>query len=169
MNDYHYQFSGSDVVGSLSQSKNLNAAVKTFLKKQGKAGDPGVKFAKELRDILQRPDRNFAIDFVERAGARFGPHLLAIGAYAHAPVIEDLASKIVEAFADDFNSTYAVRGDELEFKDEEKFREIANKALGMIDESLRAQGFDGSHFMRAIAMNAVFEAPVLRELEGSFR
>jgi hypothetical protein len=158
-----FSFSSEDVVGTLKKSANINSAIKNFLKRQAaQGGESSARFAKDLRDVLLSKQEAGALTFVDRNVEKFSPHLLAIGAYAHAELVDKVAGKIVTKYADDFNSTYTSNGEEIKVSNQTKFNSIMKNAASEIGADLEESGFADSQFLRAIVLNAIFEPPVLK-------
>jgi len=158
-----FSFSSEDVVGTLKKSPNINSAIKNFLKRQAaQGGESSARFAKDLRDKILSKQDSSALLFVDKNVEKFAPHLLAIGAYAHAELVDSVAGKIVTKYADDFNATYSSNGEEVTITNQDKFNTIMTNAASEIDADLKTGGFEDSQFLRAIVLNAIFEQPVLK-------
>jgi hypothetical protein len=158
-----FSFSSQDVVETLKKSSNINSAIKNFLKRQAaQGGESSARFAKDLRDVLLAKQDTGALLFIDKNSEKFSPHLLAIGAYAHAELVDKIAGKIVTKYADDFNTTYSSNGEEVKVSNQTKFNSIMKNAASEIGADLEESGFAESQFLRAIVLNAIFEPPVLR-------
>ena len=157
-------FTTDDAVTTLRQAENLNAALKHFLKREVRRGEPAERFVKDLRPLLLGSDPTRAGGYLERKRPQFDPHLIGIGGYAHSDLVTAVAGQVVERYADDFNATYRSDGSTITVSDQSRFDEIVNAANKVIDETLVARGFGASSFMKNVLLAAIFEQPVLRYL-----
>ncbi len=158
-----FDFSRSDcptIVACFRRAPNINAAMKSFLKREVKKGDGAERFVKDLREALLSENEDRAVAFVERKLEPFEAHLVALGGYLHAQFVTEVAGAIVEKFADEFNASYEVRGDELALRNEKRFHEIVREVLESIQGHIEAHGLS-SYFMTCVLLNAIFDRPVL--------
>jgi len=160
-----FDYTIADVVRTLRMAKNLNSAVKHFLKHEIKPGDSAGKFAKELRDVVLS-NNDLAIEsFFKRYLPQYERHLLAIGGYAHWDFIGKLVEEIGESYADAFNQTYAVSESEFTMKNEKEFSCIAKQAVERVVAELKAREFGDSMFMKNIVLSSLFEPKVLERVQ----
>jgi len=159
-----FSFTTDDIVASLKRSDNLNAALKHFLKREVRRGDPAERFVKDLREVFAAKESTRALAFIEKKRPAFDSHLVAIGGYAHGDIVMGLASEIVEKYADSFNATYTVVGEDLEVKDGAGFDRIVAEAIAIVTARLTDAGFGDSPFMQSVVLATVFDRPVLRYL-----
>ncbi len=152
----------ADAVNCLKKANNLNAAVKHFLKREVRSGDPSEKFAKELREIIERDNSEATKRFFDKHIPRFERQLFAIGGYAHWDFIGALIERIGTKHADQFNATYAVNGESIEISDQAKFDSIAKLAISDVDHELANKGFPDSKFLKNVILSTLFEPAVLR-------
>lgn len=157
-----------DITTCLLKAPNINAAVKNFLKREVKKGDPAEKFAKNLKDILTSSDEKRSLQFISEAMPKFVNHLYSVACYAYFDVVGKLASSVVEKYADDFNATFEVNDGKLSYKDEAKFKKIADEALAILRTGLKENGFGDSPFMKNVTMLSIFERPVIEVLAKKF-
>lgn len=154
----------ADAVNCLKEAKNLNSAVKHFLKKELRPGDPAEKFAKELRDVIERGDNTQIKKFFERHMPKFERQLFAIGGYAHWDFIGAAIERIGAKFADQFNTTYSSSESGVSINDKNRFNSIAKEALQAVDQELSTNGFEKSSFMKNIMLSSLFEPAVLEHV-----
>lgn len=159
-----FSFTTDDIVESLKRSENLNAALKHFLKREVRRGDPAERFVKDLRDVFTAKDPSRALGFIEKKRPAFDSHLVAIGGYAHGEIVMGIANAIVEKYADRFNATYTVVGEDIEVKDTAGFDTIVGEAIALVTARLTEAGFGDSPFMQSVVLATVFDRPVLRYL-----
>jgi len=157
-------FTTDDAITTLRQAENLNAALKHFLKREVRRGDPADRFVKDLKPLLLGADLTRAGGYLERKRPQFDPHLIGIGGYAHSDLVTAVAGQIVEKYADDFNATYQSNGSTITVSNQAKFDEIVGAANKVIDETLVTRGLGASSFMKNVLLAAIFEQPVLRYL-----
>jgi hypothetical protein len=159
-----FSFTTDDIVESLKRSANLNAALKHFLKREVRRGDLAERFVKDLREVFAAKDPTRALGFIEKKRPAFDSHLVAIGGYAHGEIVMAIANEIVEKYADSFNATYAVVGEDIEVRDSAGFDKIVGEAVAIVTARLTAAGFRDSPFMQGVVLATVFDRPVLRYL-----
>ena len=157
-------FSNEDVLAVFGAADNLNSALKHFLKKEIRPGDPNGRFIKDLRAVVASGNTKRLADVVAAARPKFDGALLGVAGYAHSEMVMGVISKVVEKYADSFNLTYVVQEDEIELKDKTKFCEIATAGLALIDGTLKETKMSGLPFLRATIVAAVFERPVLARM-----
>jgi len=161
-----YDFNAAQVVDALSKASNINAAVKSYLKRQASSqGAEAARFAKTLREVLQSGNSERATSFIAKHLEVQRGALLSVGACAHAEVIESVTAKVIEKYADDFNMTYELDGEEIKVTKPKEFEKISQQAIAMIDAHLKEQDLAGSSFVKAIAVSALFDGKVLKELD----
>ncbi len=150
-----------DIYDVLVKAPNINSAVKNFLKKEAKKGQPSEKFAKSLRDAFGSKNEERAKRFIDDSMTPHMSYIYSITCYAYFEFVSKLAEAIVNKFADDFNSTFEIVDEKVNFKDEKKFKTISEQALKIINENLNEFGFTDSNFMKNVALISVFERPVI--------
>jgi len=159
-----FSFTTEDVVGSLKRAGNINSALKHFLKREVRRGDPAERFVKDLREVMLGKDDTRALSFIDKKRPGFDSHLIAIGSYAHSEMVMNLANEIVEKYADKFNATYEVQDDDIALKDKKGFETIMKEVTEIISTNLKGAGFGESVFMRSVVFSTVFDRPVLKYL-----
>ncbi len=160
--------SATDIHNCLRKATNINAAVKNFLKREVKKGDPSEKCAKTLKDIFGSQDQARSLDFVATSMPKFLNHLYSIACYAYFEPIGKLASSVVEKYADDFNATFEVQNNILAYKNEGEFKRISDEALSILRSGLKDMGFDDSPFMKNVTLLSIFERPVIEVIAERF-
>ncbi len=160
-------FTTDDAVTVLKKSQNLNSALKNFLKREIKAGDPAGRFIKDLKDLSDRTQTEPLKKYLDNSRPHFDGHLLAIGRYAHVDAVNSIVGQIVDRFAEDFNATYEIEesgGSEaqgIKVKDANKFKSIVDQAFKLIDDQQGVAGYSQSTFFKNLVLLSVFEKPVL--------
>jgi hypothetical protein len=153
-----------EVQESFAAAKNLNAALKNLLKKEGSATPDIVGFAKDFRAAVASGKSTQRDLFIERH--YLGKEWYFIGAirYAFPELIESTVGGVVEKYADDFNSTY-LRGDEgIVVKDAARFEKIVKEVSGIVRADLKAAEVPANNFMQNAVLAAIFEFDVLQEV-----
>lgn len=162
----------NDVFKTLAASANINAAIKGLLKRQQNPDPTGVRFMKDLKAAFSAPRGAAAEALIAKSLPRFAPYLIALGAHAHADIVERVSGPIIEEYADAFNATYqATPGgvpsstSSVSVSDEKNFSRIMKAAITRIEAEL--VGVDNSSeatpsaFMRAVLISAIFEPGVI--------
>ena len=154
-------FTAQDTVAVLKKSGNLNAALKNFLKKELKAGDPASRFVKDLRELVDSPNTARLELYIQNSKDKFPAHLIGIGRYAHLEASGKIVETIIEKYAEDFNKTYEEIGETIKVTDKKKFDEIVKQALTTIDTGAKECGFADSAYFKNIVLQSTFNPPVL--------
>ena len=154
-------FTTQDAVTVLKKSENLNAALKNFLKREIKNGDPAGRFVKDLRELGESSNTTRLESYIDRSRAKFELQLIAIGAHAHSQIVENIAGKVTEKYAEAFNETYTLGEDKIEVTDKKNFDQIVKQAFELIDADLKASGSADSPYMKNSVLLAIFDKRVL--------
>ena len=162
-----FSFTTEDVVGSLKRAGNINSALKNFLKREVRRGDPAERFVKDLREAMLGKDEARAFQYIDKKRPGFDSHLIAIGSYAHSEMVMTLANQIVEQYADRFNATYEIQSDDIAVKNKKEFDAIMQEVSGIVSKNLKDKGFGESVFMQSVVFSTVFDRPVLKYLVES--
>lgn len=158
-----------DIYEALDKAPNVNAAIKNFLKREGKKGDPSERFAKGLRQVFSTNNEVLRKKFINDTMPQHLNYFYSVACYAYFEFVSKLAENIVNQYADDFNNTFEIVENKLNFKDRAKFDAISAQALDMMDAELKELNFSGSQFMRNVALISVFEQPVIEILAPKFQ
>ena len=161
-------YTNKEIVDCFLSAKNPNSAVKTFLKKEVKKGDQAGKFAKTFRSVLTSADtqkESRVGGFVEKYLPDYEMHFISIASYAHPEIVENVANEIIDQFAEEFNETYEMDGDDLKVKDKTNFDRIGKQSLGIIDSKLTEHGFGSNAFLKNVVMVSIFDYKVLEVVE----
>ncbi len=160
-----FEFDANDVVTSLRKAKNINSAIKNFLKKEMRAGVEGERFVKDLRDRLLSSNVERAKSFVEPQLPRYAAHLLGIGRYAFSEMVLPVSEEIVDKYADSFNASYVKENGEVVIKDEKTFTAIVKATLERAEQQLTSSGIEATPFMKSLFMVGIFEEEVLKKIK----
>jgi hypothetical protein len=161
-----YEFNTEQVFAAFNKAPNINAAIKNYLKRWAtNQGPEAARFAKDLREVMTGRAPEAAKALIDKNLSKRRDTLLAIGACAHAELIDQVTAAIIEQYADDFNATYSAAGESITVNKERDFEAIVEKALAQIEKLLAAQELPDSKFLKAIAVSAIFEPAVLKEMD----
>lgn len=161
-----YNFDASDVVDAFKRAKNLNAAVKAFLKNQGNNQDPkNIRFAKDLRETVQSSNFERVSSFVMTHFSAHRDTLISVAACAHAELITSIIGGVADKYSDEFNATYELTADGIDVKEEKDFEKIAAEAIKIIENDLKDQGWTNPTFLKAVVLNQLFDRSVYEELD----
>ncbi len=153
-----------EVTVALTSAKNLNAALKSFLKREGTQTPQVATFAKEFRGVVTSGRPEPVRVFIEQNYEKRPMYFLGVARYAYPELIEAVVGKIIEQHAETFNSTYERAEQGIKVTDAKAFGAIVKSVSQMIDEGLKASGAPASNFMRNAIMASVFEPDVLTEV-----
>jgi len=153
-----------EVQAAFHAAKNANAAVKTFLKREARVGDPSERFAKDFR-VAAASGKEAPINaFIEKNYPKHEVYFLALARYAHGEFIGTTVEKIFDKYAEEFNTTYE-RGDgAITVTNDARFKEIVLDVAGIVEKELSAAGLPTSNFMKKAVLICVFDPEVLKEV-----
>ena len=153
-----------EVTTALTSAKNLNSALKSFLKREGTQTPQVAVFAKEFRVVVSSGRPEPVRLFIEQNYDKRPMYFLGLARYAYADLVETIVGKIIEQYADTFNTTYERAEQGIKVTDAKTFAVIVQSASQMIDDGLATSGAPTSNFMRNAIMASVFEPDVLTEV-----
>lgn len=159
----------SEIVEVLSAAKNLNAALKNLIKREGDSNPEVVSFAKDLRARISGSHTSNIESFVEKSLERKRQgFFLGLARYAFADVIDPVVEDVIDRFADTFNTTYERTDTGVVVKLPEQFKEIVDEVARITDEALKAAEIPANSYSRTTMFATVFEADVLEEVQKNF-
>ncbi|MEN9845676.1 MAG: hypothetical protein RIS36_823 [Pseudomonadota bacterium] len=153
-----------EVTTALAGAKNLNSALKTFLKREGTQTPQLATFAKEFRGVVSGGRPEPVRLFIEENYEKRPMYFLGLARYAYPELIETVVGRIIEQHADTFNTTYERAEQGIKVTDAQAFDSIVKSVAQMIDEGLTSSNVPASNFMRNAIMASVFEPDVLTEV-----
>jgi hypothetical protein len=153
-----------EVTVALTSAKNLNAALKSFLKREGTQTPQVATFAKEFRGVVTSGRPEPVRVFIEQNYDKRPMYFLGVARYAYPELIEAVVGKIIAQHAETFNTTYERADQGIKVTDAKAFGAIVKSVSQMIDEGLKSSGAPTSNFMRNAIMASVFEPDVLTEV-----
>jgi hypothetical protein len=163
-------YSTEEVIQAFESAENLNAALKSFLKREASAGAHIEPFAKAFRHAVKNGRAGAIGAFVEANHARHAALFLGVARYAFARPIEAVAGSIIDTFAEEFNATYtdgpSNQGEPapLIITNPDRFAGITSEVLLQIDSGLTGAGVTPNNFFRNVVLTAIFEPRVLTEV-----
>ena len=153
-----------EVTIALTGAKNLNSALKSFLKREGTQTPQVASFAKEFRGAVSSGRPEPVRLFIEANYEKRPMYFLGLARYAYPELIESVVGQIIEQHADTFNSTYERAEQGIKVTDAKAFGSIVKSVAQMIDDGLKTSNVPASNFMRNAVMASVFEPDVLTEV-----
>lgn len=153
-----------EVTAALTSAKNLNAALKSFLKREGTQTPQVASFAKEFRGVVSSGRPEPVRVFIEQNFEKRPMYFLGVARYAYPELIEGIVGGIIEKHAEAFNKTYQRAEQGITVTDAKGFGAIVKSVTSIIDDGLNAAGAPTSNFMRNAIMASVFEPDVLTEV-----
>jgi hypothetical protein len=153
-----------EVESAFASASNLNAALKTFLKREGRGGPQIASFAKDFRNAVGTGRPAAVKFFIEQNYPKREVLFVGLIRYVFPEAVESVVTKIFDVYAEKFNATYSKSEDGLTVTDPAQFKEIAKAVVGLIEEGLRGAELPVSNFMRNSLLVCVFESDVLQEV-----
>jgi len=149
---------------SFKAAKNLNAALKTLLKRESKNGDPIEGFVKDFRPLVQSENEEKIKGFIEKNFAKREMYFYALARYAYPEFYTSVIEKIFNTYAEEFNATYKKVEQGIEVTNKPEFAKIVKTVGKLIDEQLKESEMPVTNFFKKSVMVCVFEADVLKEV-----
>jgi hypothetical protein len=153
-----------EVQEAFAAAKNLNAALKNLLKREGSATPEVVGFAKDFRAAAGAGKSAPRDLFIERHFPAKELYFMGAIRYAFPELIESTVGTVIEKYADDFNSTYSRSDDGVVVKDAARFKKIVKEVQEIIKSDLKAAEVPANNFMQNAVLAAIFEVDVLSEV-----
>lgn len=154
-------YSVSDVLAALDGAKNVNSALKKFLKNEVRSDPKSERFIKDLKIVLASKDSARRENFIGKSVPVFEPHLFVLTRYAYAAETGAVADEITTRFAEEFNATYELGEDGFKFRDEKAFTRIVKDVMNLIEDGLKKQGVPLSGFSKNVMLHHIFDREVL--------
>ncbi len=159
-----YPYSEEEALQCLISAPNLNAAAKRFLKNEGASGDDNIRFGKAFRNAAKNPKEKQLREFVQKALPKYEQQLFLIVKYAYDEAFTEIVEQIFERYAEQFNDTYEIDGEQISLTDEARFHEISQKAIAEIDELIETRPTPNNNCMRNAVCITLFEPLVLKQI-----
>lgn len=159
-----FTYTYPEIAASLTRAKNLNAAIKKFIKHEGRAGGDTVKFAKEVKATFVDRRAAGGEKLFERYLPKYENHLLLLAAYAHADFVQKTVNQIIDQYADAFNSTYERSEQGVNVTNQAEFSRIVKASFEIINAELKAYEFADCPFMKNVVMISIFDMNVIPEV-----
>ncbi len=154
---------GSDVQEAFGRAKNLNAALKNFIKRESRSGDQVVTFAKEFRAAVGT-GREIAVSaFIEKNYPKKEVYFLGVARYAFPELVESCVGRIIDKYAEAFNQTYERQEQGIAVKDAKTFCAIVREVHQMVKADIQAAELPVNGFLENALLSSVFEIDVLTE------
>lgn len=153
-----------EIAEALIAAKNINAAAKSFLKREVAKGSPGEKFVKSARRVLSQNDSVDGVkEFLEKNLEKNEPYIMGLVAKAYSTEIDPIVAQVFDKYADDFNETYSVTNGDFSYEDEGKFKEIVAACDRLIMDALKEAELPTSTFMKLVLYQVIFDDNVRPE------
>jgi len=154
----------SDAQETFSRAKNLNAALKNFIKRESRSGDQVVSFAKDFRAAVGT-GRSVAVNaFIDRNYPQKEVFFLGVARYAFPELVESCVGRIIDRHAEAFNQTYE-RGEQgITIKDAKTFNSIVREVHQLVKADIQAAELPVNGFLENALLSSVFEIDVLTEV-----
>lgn len=156
--------SPADVESVLSSANNLNAALKTLLKREGKPENSIESFVKSMRPVVARNRDGELLKYVEQHYPTKEVHFALLAAYAFPAVRESLINSVFEKHAENFNKTYERSDNGIKITDAAKFQSIIEDVVVMVKGGLEQAGVPRNNFSVYSVLVSIFEPDVLEQV-----
>lgn len=154
----------AEVEAVLLSAGNLNAALKSLLKREGRRGNTIEPFAKALRNIVARNQPNELRKYIEANYTSKPSHFLLLAAYAFPTVCNSTAEKVVTTYADAFNATYQRGESGITIIDSEKFKSIVAATIEITKADLSDARIPCNNFSIHMVLSTIFDSDVFAEV-----
>ncbi len=153
-----------DTVQTFLSARNLNAALKNFLKQEAKPDNDVERFSKDFRTIVSQGRPAMIRTYIEKNIADNEILFLALVRYAHPEFFTGTIQHVIDTYADTFNQTYERKDELLVVKDKTAFKAIVKSVDEFITSSLQKADMGSSLFVRKSLLVNIFDADVLEEV-----
>lgn len=153
-----------DVEAVLSSADNLNAALKTFLKREGRPGNSVEPFVKGLRNIVVRDRDGELLKYIQDNYAAKPHHFVLLVSYAFPKLRDAVGESVIEKYADSFNATFERTEAGIKILDSAKFKSIANEVAGVVEATINEAHIPCNNFSKKGLLATIFEPDVLLEV-----
>lgn len=154
----------SDVQETFGSAKNLNAALKNFIKRESRSGDQVVSFAKDFRSAVTTGKAATINAFIEKNYPRKEVYFLGVARYAFPELVESCVGRIIDQHAESFNQTYERLEQGITIKDAKSFASIVREVHQMVKGDIQAAELPVNGFLENSLLSSVFEIDVLTEV-----
>lgn len=152
-----------EIEEGLKAAKNLNSALKNFLKREVGTNEAAARFAKDFRTAASGLSTKMLRPFIDRHHKTHEIFFLAVARHAHADCIGAISDAVVSEYSEPFNETYEKNGQKVTIKDQKNFSRIIQEVSVKIDAGLKAAGLSTTNFMRSAVLLSIFDEDVLAE------
>jgi len=153
-----------DVQAAFGSAKNLNAALKNFLKRESRSGDQVVSFAKDFRAAVGTGRQVAVSAFIEKNYPRKEVFFLGVARYAFPELVESCVGRIIDRYAEAFNQTYERTEQGITIKDAKTFGSIVREVHQLVKGDIQAAELPVNGFLENALLSSVFEIDVLTEV-----
>lgn len=155
------EISPTQVEEVLSAAKNLNAALKTFLKREARSENAVEAFVKSLRNVVARDRDGELLSYIEKHYENNEVHFAILAAYAFPELQDSVISAVYDQYGEDFNATYERRDKVIHITNPARFSSISRQVVTKIEEGLDQAGIPRNNFSVYSLLATIFEPDVL--------
>ncbi len=145
-------------------AKNLNAAIKKYLKTDALKGSSEEKFLKKLKSLQSLKNPDSFLNFIEKTEEDKLECLENLTRYAYSDLIDNLVEEIIEKHSEDFNKTYSAGVSEIKIEDEDSFVEIAKAVEKKIYTEIKNANIESADFMKDVISGSIYDGGILIEI-----
>ncbi len=147
----------------LSSAPNLNAALKTMLKREGRPGNLVEPFVKSMRSVVARNRDGELLKHIETNFPTKPNHFLLLASYAFPTICNSIAEKVITQFAETFNATYQTNESGITVTNPEKFKSIIKAVVEIVKTELNAAQVPSNNFSVNAVLSTIFTPEVYSE------
>lgn len=147
----------------LLRAKNLNSAVKSYLKNEVEKREEEIRFLKAVRKVALPTQRKQLERFLEQYGEEYTLSLFILVRHAYFSLLSPVVQRVIDEYAEQFNATYVTEGEDVRVTDEATFSNIIQAAAGMLDEALQQAGLGGSKMLHKVFVHLLYDGAVVKE------
>ena len=159
-----FESTPEDVYGALATAKNLNAALKNFLKREIQRGQALERLTKDFRAAVLTGKPAAIQAFVEKHYPKNEGYFLALARYTHAEFIGTTVDQVLEKYAEEFNTTYEKIEGGIQVTNQPSFAAISSGVVELIEASLKNFNLPDSNYLKRSTLFCIFDTEVLPEV-----
>jgi hypothetical protein len=152
-----------EMCGLLLEAKNLNSAVKSYLKHETEKSEQEIRVLKALRKVLLPGQKKALENFLGLHAEKHAFALFVLLRHAYFQDLSPVVAQAIEGYAERFNATYEYQGEELRVLDATGFESIVKQVAGLLSENLATRGLADKQVLHRVFLHLLYEPLVIEK------
>ncbi len=150
-----FELTSEQAKHAFASAKNLNAALKHFLKKS-ELTNKEEKFAKNFR-VAVSAGKNRVDFFIDNNFATQQKLFLKVSHFAFSELFSETIETIITKYGEEFNSTYSQNDNDVSILDESNFKRIIKEVKIILDEFFSKLNHPSEAFLKVSILTCIFD------------